>query len=124
MNELHDRVVREIVHYLNKEKFDVYINPGQEKNAGIGDNYPDVVMTEKDGNTVKFILEVETADSVTKDEAINQWKKYTTEIKATFYLVVPSSLLNKAKELCQRENINSRYATYALNGTTLTFDFQ
>lgn len=124
MDELHDRVVREIVGHLNKDSFDVYINPGQEKNAGINGNYPDVVMTEKGGNTVKFILEVETADSVTKEEAVNQWKKYTTEIKATFYLVVPSTLLNKAKELCQRENINSRYATYTLNGATLTFDFQ
>ena len=124
MQEIHDRVVREIVNHLNNEAFDIYINPGQEKNAGIGDNYPEVVMTEKGGYTVKFILEVETSESVTKDEAINQWKKYTSEINATFYLVVPVALLNKAKELCQRENINSRYATYSLNGSTLTFDFQ
>ena len=81
-------------------------------------------MTEKGRNTVKFILEVETEDSVTKDEAINQWKKYTSEINATFYLVVPAALLNKAKELCQRENINSRYATYSISGSALTFDFQ
>lgn len=124
MQDTHDRVVREIVNHLNNEDYDIYINPGQEKNAGIGDNYPDVVMTEKGKNTVKFILEVETFESVNKDEAINQWKKYTSEINATFYLVVPAALLNKAKELCQRENINSRYATYSLNGGTLTFDFQ
>lgn len=124
MQGIHDRVVREIVNHLNNEAFDIYINPGQERNAGIGDNYPDVVMTEKGQNTVKFILEVETSESVTKDEAINQWKKYTSEINATFYLVVPVALLNKAKELCQRENINSRYATYSLSGSTLTFDFQ
>ena len=109
---------------MNNKSFDIYINPGQEKNAGIGDNYPDVVMTEKGRNTVKFILEVETEDSVTKDEAINQWKKYTSEINATFYLVVPAALLNKAKELCQRENINSRYTTYSISGSALTFDFQ
>ena len=124
MQDTHDKVVREIVNHLNNEDYDIYINPGQEKNAGIGDNYPDVVMTEKGKNTVKFILEVETFESVNKDEAINQWKKYTSEINATFYLVVPAALLNKAKELCQRENINSRYATYSLNGGTLTFDFQ
>ena len=124
MQDVHDRVVREIVNHLNNEDYDIYINPGQEKNAGIGDNYPDVVMTEKGKNTVKFILEVETFESVNKDEAFNQWKKYTSEINATFYLVVPAALLNKAKELCQRENINSRYATYSLNGGTLTFDFQ
>lgn len=124
MQDIHDRVVREIVNHLNNEDYDIYINPGQEKNAGIGDNYPDVVMTEKGKNTVKFILEVETSESVNKDEAINQWKKYTSEINATFYLVVPAVLLNKAKELCQRENINSRYATYSFNGCTLTFDFQ
>lgn len=120
----HDRVISELIPKLNQEKFDIYTNPNQEKNAGIGDNYPDIIMTEKDGRTVKFILEVETVDSVTSEESVKQWKKYFTEISATFYLVVPVTLLNKAKELCQKEDINARYTTYFEKNGELIFDFQ
>lgn len=48
-------------------------------------------MTIKGTPNVKFILEVETADSITKEEAEGQWKKYANEIKATFYIVVPEA---------------------------------
>lgn len=124
MENLHDRVVREIVAHLNQKNYDIYINPGQEKNAGIGDNYPDVIMTEKGTKTVKFFLEVETTESVTQDEAIRQWKKYATEINASFYIVVPIQSLNKAKELCQKNNINARFATFLLRNNNLIFNFQ
>lgn len=124
MNNIHDKVVHDIVSHLNTETFDVYINPGQEKNAGIGDNYPDVILTEKNGTTVKFIMEVETVESVSQEEAMQQWKKYVSEINATFYLVVPVSSLKKAKELCQREGINARFTTFSVNGETINFDFQ
>lgn len=112
---LHDRVVREIKNSLNQQDFDIYVNPGSEKNAGIAGNYPDVIMTKKGEKTVKFILEVETSDSITKDEAEVQWKKYATEIKATFYLVVPAASINKATQLCQQVGINTRFVTYTVN---------
>lgn len=124
MNNIHDKVVHDIVSHLNTETYDVYTNPGQEKNAGIGDNYPDVILTEKNGTTVKFIMEVETVESVSQEEALRQWKKYVSEINATFYLVVPVSSLKKAKELCQREGINARFTTFSVNGETINFDFQ
>ncbi len=124
METLHDRVVKEIVGHLNQTKYDIYTNPGQEKNAGIGDNYPDVIMTEKGTKTVKFILEVEVADSVTQEEADRQWKKYATEINASFYIVVPIQSLNRAKELCQKNNINARFATFLLRNNNLIFNFQ
>lgn len=124
MDNLHDRVVNEIVNHLNQKSYDVYTNPGQEKNAGIGDNYPDVIMTEKGTKTVKFILEVETADTVTQEEATKQWKKYATEINASFYIVVPIQSLNKAKELCQKNSINARFATFLLRNDNLIFNFQ
>ena len=56
MEELHDKVIAEIVQYLNKEKYDIYTNPAQEKNARIGEHYPDVIMGEKDTNTAKIRL--------------------------------------------------------------------
>ena len=124
MDTLHDRVVKEIVNHLNQTKYDIYTNPGQEKNAGIGDNYPDVIMTEKGTKTVKFILEVEIADSITQEEAERQWKKYATEINASFYIVVPIQSLNRAKELCQKNNINARFATFLLRNNNLIFNFQ
>lgn len=123
MEDLHDRVVKAIKGSLNNKTYDVYINPGQEKNAGIGDNYPDVIMTDKGKNSVRFILEVEVASSVTQDEAEKQWKKYATEISATLYLVVPENSLEKAKKLCQNNNINARFATFTANGDNIKFKF-
>ena len=79
MDDIHDKVVRDIVSQLNTETYAVYINPGQEKNSGIGDNYPDVILTKKNESIVRFIMEVETVDSISTDEAIKQWKKYTIQ---------------------------------------------
>lgn len=123
MEELHDRVVREIVKYLNQKDFDVYINPGQEKNAGISGFYPDVIMTTKNTTTVKFIMEVEVAESVTQEEAISQWKQYADGINATFYLVIPDKSLMKAKELCQSNAINCRYVTFSMINDGISFNF-
>lgn len=122
---LHDRVVREIKRVLNQRDFDVYINPGQEKNAGIAGNYPDVIMTQKSTPNVKFILEVETMDSITKEEAEGQWRRYANEIRATFYIVVPESSVHKARELCQQAGVNARFATFTLSDAgMISFNFR
>ena len=123
MEELHDRVVLAIKDKLNQRDYDVYINPGQQKNAGIGGYYPDVIMTEKGKTNVKFILEVEVASSVTRQEAETQWKKFATEINATFYLVVPHNLAGKAKQLCQNNNISARFATFEEKNGNISFKF-
>lgn len=121
---LHDRVINELPGVLNQIDYDIYTNPGQKKNVGIGENYPDIIMTDKDQLNVKFILEVETEESVTQDEAINQWKRYAEEINATFYIVVPNNSLIKAQELCKRNDINARFATFTLTNDTITFNFE
>lgn len=113
---LHDRVIREIKNVLNQKDYDILLNPGQEKNANILGNYPDVIMAVKGIRKVKFILEVETSDSITKEEAEGQWKKYADEIKATFYIVVPEASASKAKQLCQQAGVNARFATYNVDG--------
>ena len=123
MGNIHDAVIKQIIPRLNKEKYDIYTNPGQEKNAGIGDNYPDVILTLKGEKTVRFIMEVETEDTVTLVEAVSQWKKYVTEINATFYLVVPTSMLPKAKILCQQNGINARFTTYTIKNNIINFQF-
>lgn len=120
---LHDKVIAEAVKILNQEQFDIYTNPSQEKNAGINDNYPDIILTEKGTNTVKFIIEVETIDSITENEAENQWKKFATEIKSTFYLLVPVNSLNKANELCKKLGINVRFAQYTETAESINIKF-
>lgn len=116
---LHDRLISEIVNVLNQKDFDIYTNPGQEKNAGIGNNFPDVIMVEKGTKTVRFILEIETEESVTKDEANSQWKKYSDEIEGTFYIVVPKNLLIKATQISQQIGINVRFATYSIDSNNV-----
>ena len=83
-----------------------------------------MILTEKGTNTVRFFMEVETADSVNTEECLSQWRKYYSEIKATFYLVVPVSSLNRAKELCQKCGINARFTTYTEKDGLIEFNFQ
>ena len=120
----HDQVISQLVTKLNQKDYDIYQNPGQEKNAGIQGCFPDIVMTEKGKRTVKFILEVETGESVSEQEASIQWKEYSDKINATFYIVIPSTALRRAKEYCVKYNVSARFATYIISDDgTVSFDF-
>lgn len=112
---LHDQVILTAKNYLNQTDFDIYLNPGSQQNAGINDNYPDIVLTTKGTNTVQFIIEVETSESVNLAEATNQWKKYATEINASFYLLVPLNYQPIAFNLCRQIGISARFGTYQLD---------
>lgn len=109
---LHDRVISFAVGRLDQINHDVYSNPGSYKNAGVGDKYPDIIITGKGSNTIKFIIEVETADSINLTEATNQWKKYANEINASFYLLVPSAYRQAAINLCKQVGISARFGTF------------
>ncbi|MDR0954247.1 MAG: hypothetical protein LBM20_02545 [Rikenellaceae bacterium] len=112
---LHDRVIDAAIKRLNRVEFDIYTNPGTKKNAGILENYPDIIMTKKGTNEVAFIIEVETADSINPSEAEGQWKKYASEIDASFYLLVPEASLKKASDLCIQLGISVRFASYSVD---------
>ena len=99
--KLHDKVIHFASSNLDKKNYDIYVNPNIEKNAGVGLHYPDIVLTEKGKNTVKFII-----------EATNQWKKYSTEIKCSFYILVPLNSKNLAISLCKQVGISARFGTY------------
>ena len=109
---LHDKVIISAQNYLNKIDFDIYINPGSEKNAGVGNLYPDIILTKKGKTTVKFFIEVETADSINLNEAQNQWKKYARGIRASFYLLVPTQYRETANRLCKQVGISVRFGTF------------
>lgn len=112
---LHDNVINSARRFLNDKDFDIYTNPNSQKNAGIGQLYPDIILTEKGKQTVKFFIEVETADSINLAEATNQWKKYANGIRASFYLLVPSQLKIKANNLCKQVGISVRFGTYDID---------
>ena len=66
--------------------------------------YPDIVVTEQPRNVVKMIVEVETADSVTEEEAAKDWKRFS-ELVETFYLYVPAGYSDEAKRICKRMKV-------------------
>lgn len=123
---LHDRVINTAKDYLNQKDYNIYLNPNGYKNAGIGDNYPDIILTKKDTQNVAFIIEVETSDSITLEEATTQWKKYATEINASFYLLVPFANKSNAEYLCRQVGISARFGTYQTDnyGNVLNIKFE
>lgn len=123
---LHDRVIQVALGRLDKTNHDVYINPGSQKNVWIGNNYPDIVMVKKGTTTVDFIIEVETSDSINLVEATNQWKKYATEIRASFYLLVPFNQKNHAINLCKQVGISARFGTYQTDafGSVISISYE
>ncbi len=123
--QLHDKVILDLKDALNQVDYDIYTNPGSEKNAGISGNYPDIIMTKKGETKAEFILEVETKESVNISECQIQWRKYSSEILATFYLVVPDVSLKSAQEFCKSQRINARFITYSIKlNQEIVFDFK
>jgi hypothetical protein len=107
---IHDSIVQAAAERLDATKYTVYINPGQQKNTAVGSEYPDIVVTPKGSNVVQFIIEVETADSVNENEAV-QWKTYS-QLGGTFYILVPHGSLQAARSICFRRAIAARFASY------------
>lgn len=111
----HDSVIQAAFSNLDKTNYNVYTNPNQQKNTHINGNYPDIIITLKNDNHVKFIIEVETADSVNNSE-VNQWGKYS-KLGGIFYLLVPYSCRQTAEKLVRMNGIKARFGTYrVLNG--------
>jgi hypothetical protein len=123
---IHDTVIEHVGDFLNLEEFNIFLNPNGLKNAGINQNYPDIILTDKATNNVSFIIEVETADSINANEAKGQWKKYADEIQASFYLLIPQNKKTIAVNLCRLLNINARFGTYEIgkNGEVLNVMFE
>lgn len=106
---LHDRVIEVAASYLGQ--WTVYKNPGQQKNAYIGNSYPDIILTNKSTNIIEYVIEVETSDTITAHEAANQWKIYSN-LPGTFYLLIPSASRQQADFLCRQYGIQAKFATY------------
>lgn len=111
----HDKVIHAAYNGLDKTKHDVYINPGQTNNTSVAGYYPDIIITNKGEKNVKFIIEVETADSINQNE-VQQWINYSTKISGAFYLLVPYNYKHIAETLCRQNGIKARFGTYQKDG--------
>lgn len=111
---LHDRVISYIASTLDRVKYDIYTNPGQEQNWHIRGQFPDVLLTPKGSKSVQFVLEVETSDTITAEEARTQWKEYAN-LPGTFYLIVPRESLALAKIICAAQGIPAKFGYFTTN---------
>jgi hypothetical protein len=97
----HDRVIRHLQAKL-KRKYDVTINVGDEKNAGIRSGtltlYPDLVLAS--GRKTVGVIEVETTESVNHLEAMAQWAHFGRS-RTAFYLYVPANAVEMARRLAE-----------------------
>lgn len=126
----HDKAVKDIAKKRFDEiKYDVYTNPGKEKNAHVGaeDNplYPDIVVLEKGVDRRKAIAigEIETADTITENEA-GQWKDYSNT-KIPFYLYVPTGYDRETIDILKKGDIvisGLRTYKYAKSGEIIITD--
>jgi hypothetical protein len=104
----HDRVIR-LLQSKYKRKFEVAINPGNEQGTPvtIGQSpwYADLVLQSADrGRKVLGVVEVETAESVNKVEAMSQWAALS-RLRGAFHLYVPNSMIDVARQLCTEMQI-------------------
>ena len=103
---VHDRVIQALQEQLEQEGFqDVRTNPDRQKDHTINCDgrklWPDVFTVENSRAT--RIHEVETVGTVDAGAA-EQWEDYSSCVRP-FYLVVPESRQDKAKEILQDRGI-------------------
>jgi hypothetical protein len=94
-----------------KRKFDVAINPGNDRTAPVGPPaapwYPDLVLQSSvRGRKLLGVVEVETAESLNNLEAMSQWAAFA-RLRVPFHLYVPVSGVDAARRLCVDLNIQA-----------------
>ncbi len=105
-----------------------FVNPDDEKNLGIAYvdahchnavAYPDIVSIRKRDGAIARVAEIETLDSVTREES-KQWVLYA-RLTDAFYLYVPLSSLRAALKL-RPHGARLRGYTYDAYGHIVIFD--
>lgn len=105
----HDRVIR-LLQVKLKKRQDVVTNIGNDQTVpvkiGQVQIYPDLVITASDrGKKLLGTVEVETAESVNRLEAMAQWA-HLGRARAPFHLYVPSNCVDIARRLAAENHVN------------------
>ncbi|MCH7922730.1 MAG: hypothetical protein IH975_06845 [Nitrospinae bacterium] len=118
----HDTII-EIIEKSLREDYMVLSNPDKEKNISIRNTYPDLLIYDLSTLKIIGVVEVETNESVTSNEASSQWKTYSN-LGYPFYLCVPKELLQDASQLINNHNVNCKGVFgYFLNNGILHANF-
>jgi hypothetical protein len=120
----HDRVIR-LLQAKWRRKYNVEINPGEERTVGVKSGsltvFPDLVLTPEGGRKPHAVVEVETSESVNHLEAMSQWASLA-RARSEFYLFVPAGSVESAKRLSTDHQIPlTELWTYLLIGDQMRF---
>lgn len=118
----HDVVIQVAANNLDRVRHRIYTNPNQQKNTHINGHYPDIIITPINENTVEFVIEIETEDSVNNNEA-TQWRIYS-QLGGIFYLLVPLQSKTLAELICRQNNIKARFGTYSSQGGRYIINYE
>ena len=120
---IHDWVIEIVA--AAQARHDTYTNPGHEHNywLHIGEEaiYPDLILCTQGTTTVTHLIEVETADSVNEAES-SQWAQYARG-PGSFWLLVPSSSLAAAQQICWRKGIAANFGQWWVNDDSIQFQW-
>lgn len=105
----HDKAIKDIANHsrYTSKIGTVFMNPGNEHNLSVNDQYPDIGVYLSYQKKVAEIGEVETADSVDETEALLQWADYG-KLGVPFDLFVPSGSYTETSELVKKYSIKVR----------------
>jgi len=66
--------------------------------------YPDIVVVRRPGQWLQFVAQVETADTMTDEQAQKKWLPYSQMGELVLY--VPAGQVQQAKKLCRKHGIS------------------
>lgn len=122
--KIHDQVIQSMPD-MHKNKFQVFLNPGDEKNISICNNlYPDCIIKENDA--IKYVLEVETKETLLPSK-IPSWEEIlrcAASLGAEFYLVVPIGNARDAISLCESHGCKYKFGVYEVIEGKIDLTFQ
>jgi len=102
----HDAAVRAAANIYRQHGKHVWINPGSEKNKSWLNRYVDVIAAASANANRAWVIEIQTADSVSDTEARDQWKDYDGVYTQHWYLAVPVGSKEKAQQLLRDYSIS------------------
>ncbi|HTW90362.1 MAG TPA: hypothetical protein VMH22_01455 [bacterium] len=107
----HDLVIEALIEqYSNSAKYNLFANPGTEQNVAVGHQYPDVVVTERGSSKVRYVIEVETTDTI-GDQELSHWRALAA-LGPPLYLMSPYAALADAGRLCSEAGLKCHHGYF------------
>lgn len=94
----HDAAVIAAANIYKQHDFWTCVNPGSQRNCEWNGLYVDIIVASETPAESALVVEVETSDSVTVEDARDQWSVYD-ETFDIWHLAVPVRAENKARRL-------------------------